>query len=52
MSSIHSFMLKHPTLNVKEVACRFNFSDPFYFSRVFRRHFGYPPSQLRDRAKK
>jgi len=52
MSSIHSFMLKHPLLNVKEVACRFNFSDPFYFSRVFRRHFGYPPSQLRDRAKK
>ena len=52
LSSIHSFMLKHPELNVKEVASRFNFSDPFYFSRVFRRHFGYPPSRLRDRAKK
>ena len=50
-SSIHSFMLKHPELSIKEVAFRFNFSDPFYFSRVFRRHFGYPPSALRDRKK-
>lgn len=51
-SSIYSFMLKHPELSVKEVAGHFNFSDPFYFSRVFRRHFGYPPSALNARKKK
>lgn len=51
ISSIHTFMLKHPELSVKEIAGRFNFADPFYFSRVFRRHFGYPPSALGDRKK-
>lgn len=49
--AIRSFMLKNPSVNIKEIAYRFNFSDPFYFSRVFRRHFGYPPSCLRDRKK-
>jgi AraC-like DNA-binding protein len=51
LMGIRSFMLKNPAMSVKEVACRFNFPDPFYFSRVFRRHFGYPPSRLSDRKK-
>ena len=30
--------------SVKEVAARTGFSDPAYFSRVFRKYCGYPPS--------
>jgi transcriptional regulator GlxA family with amidase domain len=32
--------------NVSEVACATGFSDPLYFSRVFRRAFGVTPSSL------
>lgn len=32
---------------VAEAAAAAGFADPFYFSRVFRRLYGYPPSQVR-----
>ena len=35
-----------PGLTVKEVAARFGFSDEFYFSRIFRKYRGVPPSHL------
>lgn len=35
-------------IGIKEVALRCGFDDPLYFSRVFREHFGIPPSKLRD----
>lgn len=34
--------------SVSEIAYSTGFSDPNYFSRVFRRHFGLAPSQLRN----
>ena len=33
-------------LNVKQVAKRVGYTDPLYFSRAFRRHFGMSPSRL------
>lgn len=39
---------KEKELPIQEVAFRFGYSDPLYFSRVFRKYFGYPPSVLRD----
>lgn len=36
-----------PQLSVKEVAYRCGFDDPLYFSRVFRKRRGRPPSRWR-----
>ena len=35
---------------VKEVAARVGYEDPLYFSRLFRRRRGVPPSALRLRV--
>jgi AraC-like DNA-binding protein len=40
-------LLKSTDLLAKEVAGRVGYSDPLYFSRCFRRHFGRAPSSLR-----
>jgi AraC-like DNA-binding protein len=34
-------------LSLQEVAESSGYENPFYFSRVFRRHFGSPPSEFR-----
>ncbi|NAS12992.1 hybrid sensor histidine kinase/response regulator transcription factor [Poritiphilus flavus] len=39
-------LLKSRRYNVSEVAVLVGFNDPLYFSRCFRKQFGYPPSQL------
>jgi AraC-like DNA-binding protein len=36
-----------PSITVKEVAARCGFEDPLYFSRVYHRHRGHPPSTVR-----
>lgn len=36
-------------LSVKEICFSCGFSDEKYFSRAFRKKYGYPPSQLRNR---
>ena len=37
-------LLKSGRLNVAETARSSGFSDQFYFSRAFKKHFGVPPS--------
>ncbi len=39
-------LLHEEQLSVKETAARLGFSSPFYFSRVFRKVFGMPPSAI------
>ncbi len=39
--------LQSPNSSVKEVAVEFGFSDPFHFSRVFKRIFGIPPGTFK-----
>ena len=33
---------------VKEVSRDFGFCDPYYFSRVFKKAYGMPPSEIKD----
>lgn len=40
-------LLKENTRSVKEIAYACGFSDEKYFSRAFRKKYGYPPSQFR-----
>jgi len=37
-------------LGVQETARACGFRDPYYFSRIFRRRLGHPPSRWRERA--
>lgn len=39
-------LLKLKTFNVSEVADQVGFNDPLYFSRCFKKQFGYSPSRL------
>ncbi len=39
-------MLKTKNYNVSEVSTIMGFNDPLYFSRVFKKQFGYSPSKL------
>jgi len=39
-------LLRTKKYNVSEVTDIVGFSDPLYFSRCFKKQFGYPPSQL------
>jgi AraC-like DNA-binding protein len=38
-------MLRYRGLRVKEVSEALGFTNPFHFSRVFRRVLGHPPSR-------
>ena len=42
-------LLRDPQYSVKEVSNLVGYSDPSYFSRVFRRVGGLPPSRLRSK---
>ena len=41
-----AILLKTKNHNVSEVATMVGFNDPLYFSRVFKKQFGYSPSKL------
>jgi AraC-like DNA-binding protein len=43
-------LLIEGNLSVKEIALECGFSDEKYFSRAFKRKYGYPPSKLRDKT--
>ena len=42
-------LLETTELSVKEIAAQLGYDDPHYFSRVFRRVTGKPPSAVRGR---
>ncbi len=39
-------LLKTKRNNVSEVAVLVGFNDPYYFSRCFKKQFGFPPSEM------
>lgn len=43
-------LLQDPSLSVTDVAEKVGSASPFTFSREFKRHFGFPPSQAREKA--
>lgn len=44
-----AFFLEHSRYRLAEVAARTGFPNEYYFSRVFRQHFGTPPGAYRTR---
>lgn len=40
-------MREHPENTIEEVAAMAGFNDPFYFSRIYRKYRGVPPSEYR-----
>ncbi|HQC53487.1 MAG TPA: helix-turn-helix transcriptional regulator, partial [Lentisphaeria bacterium] len=42
-------LLQSGRMSIKNVAAAVGFQDQCYFSRYFRKHFGYPPSQAAGR---
>lgn len=37
----------HPEMTIAQIAASLGFSDPFYFSRLFKKYKGLPPSRFR-----
>jgi len=44
-------MLKNTDLPIKEIAVRAGFSSYYYFSKIFRKHFGMTPSEYKIKKK-
>ncbi len=44
-------MREHPENSIEEVAAMAGFNDPFYFSRIYRKYRGVPPSDYRRTMK-
>jgi AraC-like DNA-binding protein len=40
------YLLKERGMNVAECALRCGYADPAYFSRVFKKHFGFSPKNI------
>lgn len=43
-------LLRNPRYNIDEISGKLGYSDPSYFSKVFRRYEGLSPSQFRQKA--
>jgi AraC family transcriptional regulator, arabinose operon regulatory protein len=43
-------LLDSTTLSVKAIASELGYRDPLYFSRLFKRTIGVPPTQYRHSA--
>jgi AraC-like DNA-binding protein len=44
-------LLRQTDLSIKEVGESVGYSDPQYFNRIFRKHFGLPPGAYRNQNK-
>jgi AraC-like DNA-binding protein/mannose-6-phosphate isomerase-like protein (cupin superfamily) len=44
-------LLKNPAVSIHEAARLAGYSDPLYFSRVFRRRYGIPPAEWRKQKR-
>ena len=41
-------LLRTTDMTVSEIAACFNYTSPFYFSRVFKKHYGISPQHVRE----
>ncbi len=44
-------MLRDPSHSMKEICAQVGYSDPNYFSRIFKKNVGYTPTEYREREK-
>lgn len=49
LQSAEQYLRTNPELRVREVALKVGYQDPFLFSRIYRKHRGFPPSHFRRR---
>lgn len=40
-------LLKEDAYSIQEISNMVGYSDPLYFSRLFKKHIGYPPSKIK-----
>ena len=52
LAKAEAYCMANPDATVGETAFAAGFSDPFYFSRVFKRHKGMPPGEFRARLRR
>ncbi|HML74555.1 MAG TPA: PocR ligand-binding domain-containing protein [Anaerohalosphaeraceae bacterium] len=50
MDKADQFLRKNPEMTVKEVAHRLGYSDPYYFSRLYKKYRGCSPTAVRKRT--
>jgi AraC-like DNA-binding protein len=43
-------LLSSTSLNIKEIALKVGYDNEFYFSRIFKKHFGICPSDIRKQS--
>lgn len=48
MENAERLLLSNHRLNISEVALAVGYTDPIYFSKVFKTHFGKPPKTYRE----
>jgi Response regulator containing CheY-like receiver domain and AraC-type DNA-binding domain len=48
MEEASRLIKEHPFVLIKEIAERVGYSDPFYFSKVFKQHTGFSPSDYKN----
>lgn len=41
-------LLRTSSMSISEISACFNYSSPFYFSRVFKKYYGVSPQHVRD----
>ncbi len=52
LARAEEILCNSPGSTVKEAASRIGFQDEFYFSRIFRKYRGFPPSELARRGRR
>ena len=50
MDKAGKILIERPQISIKELSDQLGFSDPLYFSRVFKKYFGSSPSNYRQAA--
>ena len=43
-------MLRNTRKTIKEIAFELSFSDPYYFSSLFKRKYGFSPRKARENS--
>ncbi len=41
-------LLSNPTMNIKQICLHIGYTDPNYFSRIFKKHTGLTPTEFRN----
>ena len=44
-------LIKETSMNISEISYTVGYSDPYYFSRSFKKHFNVPPKLYREKSK-